>query len=282
MTTAIQEYSATEAALADLAQRYKGVVWDVTNPTQMIEAKKARQEIRGYRTSLEKMRVKIKAPALEHCRLIDTEAKRITVELEALETPIDNQIKAEEQKKENERLAKERAEAERIAAEEKSRKDAEEAKMAAERAEIARQQAELAAQQKAARDKIEADERAARMRIEEQERAARLQREEADRAARQAREAEEAKLKAERDRIEAERRAVEEAQRKEREAAEAKAKAEREAEEAKQREIRKQLAEIADARGMLEMFVTRYGHLKEFAPVSGAINAFLSTQQAAA
>lgn len=282
MTTAIAEYSKTEAALAELAQKYKGVVWNVTNPTEMIEAKKARAEIRGYRTSLEKMRVQIKAPALERCRLIDTEAKRITQALEELENPIDEQIRAEEQKKERERLEKERIEAERIAAEEKAKKDAEEARMSAERAEIARKQAEIAAAEKALQDKIEAEERAARLRIEEQERKARMEREEADRQARLAREAEEAKarkvreeedarLKAERDKLEAERRAEEDRKRKE-----------REAEEARLREIRRQQAELADARGMLEMFVERYGHLKEFGRITPAIQAFLKDEKAAA
>jgi hypothetical protein len=65
---------------------------------------------------LEKKRVEIKAPALERCRLIDTEAKRITTELLELEEPIDAQIKAEEQRKENEKLERERIERERVQA----------------------------------------------------------------------------------------------------------------------------------------------------------------------
>ena len=35
----------------------------------------ARAEVRGYRTSLEKLRKEIKAPALARCNAIDTEAK---------------------------------------------------------------------------------------------------------------------------------------------------------------------------------------------------------------
>ncbi len=95
-TTQIQEYSATEAALAGLAEKYKGVVYDVTKKEEMAAAKAARSEIRGYRTALEAKRVEIKAPALERCRLIDAEAKRITAALEALEEPIVAQIKIEE------------------------------------------------------------------------------------------------------------------------------------------------------------------------------------------
>jgi colicin import membrane protein len=114
--TQIAEYTPTEAALAELRSRFESVVFDTTTTKGMQAAKEGRAEIRGYRVSLEKMRVEIKAPALERCRLIDTEAKRITAELEALEQPIDEAIKAEEQRKEREKAAKEQAERERIAA----------------------------------------------------------------------------------------------------------------------------------------------------------------------
>jgi hypothetical protein len=110
--TAIAEYTETAAALAELRKRHQGVVYDVTQPKEMKKAKEARAEVKGYRVALEKMRVEIKAPALERCRLIDSEAKRITAELVALEEPIDVQIKAEEARKQAEELA--RLEAERL------------------------------------------------------------------------------------------------------------------------------------------------------------------------
>lgn len=108
MTTSIVEYSKTEAALAELRTKYNRK-YDVTNTAGMTDAKKARAEIRTYRTDLEKMRKEIKAPALERCRLIDAEAARITSELEALEGPIDDAIKVEEARKEAEKQAAERA-----------------------------------------------------------------------------------------------------------------------------------------------------------------------------
>lgn len=114
MTTAIVEYSKTEAALADLAQRFKDVVFDVRTTQGMTLARKGRAEIRDYRVALEKLRVEIKAPALERCRLIDAEAKRITTELLMLEAPIDTVIKLEETRKEKERLERERIERERV------------------------------------------------------------------------------------------------------------------------------------------------------------------------
>lgn len=115
-TTQIAEYSRTAAALALLRQRLAGVVYDVTTTAGMAAARKDRAEVRDLRTSLEKERVRIKAPALERCKLIDAEAKTITAELEALEDPIDAQIKAEERRKEEEKQAKINAEFARVEA----------------------------------------------------------------------------------------------------------------------------------------------------------------------
>jgi len=109
----ITEYNQTAAALTELRSRYVRT-YDVTTTAGMAEAKEARAAVRGYRVALEKTRVEIKAPALERTRLIDAEAKRITAALLAIEEPIDAAIKAEEQRKADEKAAKERAEAERI------------------------------------------------------------------------------------------------------------------------------------------------------------------------
>ena len=115
MTTQIVEYSKTEAALADLSQRYKGVVFDVATRDGMMTAIKGRAELRNYRVSLEKLRVELKAPALERTRLIDAEAKRITAELVAMEEPIDEAIKTEETRKEREKAEREEKERQRVA-----------------------------------------------------------------------------------------------------------------------------------------------------------------------
>jgi len=113
-TSAIQEYSKTEAALAELNQRHAGVVYEVATTSGMALAKAARAEVRGYRTSLEATRKEIKAPALERCKMIDDEAKRITAELLKLEEPIDEQIKAEEKRKEAIKEAEAEKERERV------------------------------------------------------------------------------------------------------------------------------------------------------------------------
>jgi len=116
VVTEIAEYSQTAAALSDLRHRYMGVAFPVTTAKGMDEAKKARAEVKGYRTALEAKRTEIKAPALERCRLIDDEAKTITAALLELEKPIDQQIKAEEARKEAEKAAKSEAERARVAA----------------------------------------------------------------------------------------------------------------------------------------------------------------------
>lgn len=110
----IAEYNETAAAIAVLREKYC-TVFDVATTKGMTVAKEARTEVRGYRVALEKLRVELKAPALERTRLIDAEAKRITAELLAIEEPIDAVIKAEEARKEEEKAAKARAEAARLA-----------------------------------------------------------------------------------------------------------------------------------------------------------------------
>ena len=116
VVTEIDEYSQTAAALSDLRHRFLGVAFNVSTTKGMDEAKKARQEVKGYRTALENKRKEIKAPALERCRLIDDEAKTITAALLEIEEPIDQQIKAEEARKEAEKAAKAEAERQRVAA----------------------------------------------------------------------------------------------------------------------------------------------------------------------
>lgn len=105
--TEIAEYSPTAAALAGLRARLSNVAYDVTTGKGLDIAKKDRAEVRDLRVALEKKRVELKAPALERSRLIDAEAKALTAELVALEKPIDDQIKAEERRKEAEKAARE-------------------------------------------------------------------------------------------------------------------------------------------------------------------------------
>lgn len=267
-STAIAEYEPIAAALGSI-EKYRGLVFEVTTPHGMKEAKAAHREVAAPRIALEKARTKLKADVLERGRMIDGEAKRIGALFAAIEDPIKAQIEAEERRIEAARQAAIVAEQERLAAEERARKEAEEAQLAAQRAEIARQHAALEAakrqrdeDERARRAAIEAEDRARRAKFEEEERAARKRIEEVEAQARAARQAEEDRLRAERERLEAARREEEDRQRKAREAL-----------EAVEREERRKATELLDARGMLSTFRNRFGHLKPFAKVVKAIDA---------
>lgn len=110
---AIVAYSRTEAALAELRAKYQDARYDLSTTAGDKAARAARLELTTTRTSLEKKRKELKAPAVEFGRKVDAEAARLTGELLALENPIDAQIKADERRREDERSAREEAEAAR-------------------------------------------------------------------------------------------------------------------------------------------------------------------------
>lgn len=112
--TPIAEYAKTALAMADLRSRYDGLVFELDSTAKIKEAKKCVAEVRGYRTALEDERKRIKAPALERCRLIDEEAKRLTAELRELEDPMRAQIDAKEAEIEAERIRVAQAEQARV------------------------------------------------------------------------------------------------------------------------------------------------------------------------
>ena len=113
--TVLVEYSRTEAALAALREKYSGAQFDLTTTAGDKAARAARLDLKTLRTSLEAKRKELKAPAVEFGRKIDDEAKRITSEIVALEDPIDAQIKADEKRRDDERIERERIIAERAA-----------------------------------------------------------------------------------------------------------------------------------------------------------------------
>ncbi|MCB1918621.1 MAG: hypothetical protein KDJ28_01420 [Candidatus Competibacteraceae bacterium] len=269
----ITEYNQTAAALAILNEKYSGQLFEVTTTKGMDEAKKARAEVKGYRVALEKLRVELKAPALERTRLIDAEAKRITAELLALEEPIDEQIKAEEKRKEEEKAAKARAEAARLAgiaakisairyrAAEMANQPSEVIRTALEQAQV--QEVTEAEFQEFLPDAIEAlnevrkdlkatlnarllhEAEAARIQAEREE-LAKLREAEAARKAEEVRIAEEAR-KTEEARLKVEREAQEAELKAQREAQEAELKAQRKEQERQEREAR-QAREAQEAR----------------------------------
>ena len=107
---AVVRFTRTEAALADLREKYKDAIYDLTTTRGDTAARQARKELVSLRTGLERRRKELKAPATEFARKIDAEAARITAAIVALETPIDAQIRADEQRREEERLERIRSE----------------------------------------------------------------------------------------------------------------------------------------------------------------------------
>jgi colicin import membrane protein len=112
VTTAVVELDKVAAGLAGLKSLYCGIVYDVQTTKGMDDAKAARQSLRKPRYEIEAIRKSAKAPILALGKKLDSEAARITAEIMTIEGPIDTQIKNEETRKENERLAK--IEAERV------------------------------------------------------------------------------------------------------------------------------------------------------------------------
>lgn len=110
----ITEFDKVSAGLADLRTKYSGIVFDVSTTKGMKEACDARLAIREPRYAVEKVRKDAKAPVLALGKDIDARAKYITEALLELEIPIDDQIKAEEARKEAEKAARAAAERARV------------------------------------------------------------------------------------------------------------------------------------------------------------------------
>lgn len=115
-STEIVELNQTAAGLAEIRRQLEGATFDCTTTEGDKAARETRRALVSLRTTLEAKRKELKAPHLNACQEIDAEAKRITGEIVALETPIDKQIKAEEARREAIRQERARQEAERIQA----------------------------------------------------------------------------------------------------------------------------------------------------------------------
>ena len=110
----VAAYNKTEAGLAKLRDKFQGATFDLTTTKGDKEARQARKELVTLRTTLEALRKEKKAPHLAACKLLDDEAKRINGEILALEKPIDEQIRADELRREQERAQREAEERARM------------------------------------------------------------------------------------------------------------------------------------------------------------------------
>lgn len=112
---ALKELSKVDKGLEKLTQTYANVVYDVTTNKGMDQAKKARQAIRDVRYRVEHIR-KDEASRIKAAQTaLNNEAERIKNAILAIETPIDAQITAEEERKQREKEEAERKEQERTA-----------------------------------------------------------------------------------------------------------------------------------------------------------------------
>lgn len=181
------KFSSVTGGIAELKTQYSGIKITSADDKENYElARLALSDLRSKRVAVESLRESLKRPFLEVGKAIDAEAKRITSELVEIENP----VKAEKQ---------------RIDDEKKAAKEAEE-KAHAEALQIEREKLQAAAREKAEAEraqaeaeKLAAEQKAAELELENQklrEAAAKAQ----------------AEQKAEADRVAAEQKAIQDAQ----------------------------------------------------------------------
>src|SRR3972149_5089026 len=141
-STPLVKYSVTDAHLAALREKFDGLTCDT--PLEYEDSRLANAVAREPWVGVENRRVELKADALAYGRLVDSEAKRITESLRAIEDPLKamkqavddekERVKREAQEARNREIeAKVRAEREAEDARLKAIRDAEELRLAEER-----------------------------------------------------------------------------------------------------------------------------------------------------
>lgn len=103
-----------ERVLEEARSKYTNVVFDLTTTKGDKDARRARAEIVSIRTSADKAYAEWNKPILAEQRLAREKVAYIKDEIEKLERPIDEQIKADEARREAERQAKAAAEVARV------------------------------------------------------------------------------------------------------------------------------------------------------------------------
>jgi hypothetical protein len=102
--------------LADAKTLAAAAEFDVTTTAGMAVAVKHRATFREIRVASEKARKERKAPILEIGKLLDSRQKEIEAEIEPFESRFDAAIKAEEKRKDDEKISRALAESARITA----------------------------------------------------------------------------------------------------------------------------------------------------------------------
>jgi IgA-specific serine endopeptidase len=119
-TTAVAEYNPIATALAELRHQLEGRAYNLRTVKGNEEARADRKRLVALRNRLEDLRLSLnradRATIAERIKTRDEEAERITAAIVELEAPIDQQIKADEARREQERQAREQAEQQRVSA----------------------------------------------------------------------------------------------------------------------------------------------------------------------
>jgi len=100
--------------LAAAKEAAKSITFDIATTSGMRAAVEQRAVFRDIRVASEKTRKERKAPILEIGKLLDGRQKEIEAEIEPFESRFDSEIKAEEKRKDDEKIAKALAESQRI------------------------------------------------------------------------------------------------------------------------------------------------------------------------
>lgn len=114
--TVLAQFKEAEGVVLSLAERYRNVAYDVKTPKGMKDAIAARADLRDNgRLFLTRAETRIKGEVNELKRVMADEVERLVGIVRPVEEAIDQQIKAEEQRKAAEKAERERIEAERVA-----------------------------------------------------------------------------------------------------------------------------------------------------------------------
>lgn len=105
-------YERAEKQIAVLAEKYRALVVDVSTPKGLAEAKAIRAEIREVRYNVQNAEAAAKVPLNTLKAHVSSSAKALREQVLVIETPWDELITAEEERRTQEKAAREMAEAE--------------------------------------------------------------------------------------------------------------------------------------------------------------------------
>lgn len=115
--TVLAQFKEAEATITTLAAKYANVAYAVTTPKGMKEAVAARADLRDNgRLFVTKAEARVKTEVNDLKRIMADEVTRLVAIVKPVEDSIDAQIKAEENRKAEEKAKRDREEATRIAA----------------------------------------------------------------------------------------------------------------------------------------------------------------------